>query len=161
VAAWAPLAYEGGARALVRALKFHGAGAAAAVMAAQVVATAPPGWLDAGALVPVPLHPARMRRRGYNQAGRLAAEIAARSGLAVLDCLERTGPRATQVGRGRAQRLEGIAGSVRLRADAPGKAILVDDVLTTGATLSACAEALLAAGAVSVKAIAYARTPGR
>lgn len=161
VAAWAPLAYEGGARALVRALKFRGAAAVAATMAAQIVATAPPGWLAAGALVPVPLHPARMRTRGYNQAERLAAEVGARCGLRVVDCLERTGPRATQVGRGRAQRLGGIAGSVRPCADTPPRAILIDDVLTTGATLGACSDALFSAGAVSVRAIAYARTPGR
>jgi ComF family protein len=161
VAAWAPLAYEGGARALVRALKFRGAAAAAATMAAQIAATAPAGWLASGALVPVPLHPARMRTRGYNQAERLASELAARCGLPVADCLERAGPRATQVGRGRAQRLGGIAGSVRPRADTPRRAILVDDVLTTGATLGACAEALLTAGAATVRAIAYARTPGR
>jgi ComF family protein len=164
--AWAPVAYEGPARGLVRALKFKGATRAAGAMAAQIVANAPPGWLEgSAALVPVPLHPARQRKRGFNQAERLAAALATRSGLELHDCLERAGPRGTQVGRDRAQRLAGISGRVRLaveRAPAPTQpAILIDDVITTGATLAACAGALRDDGIRDVRAIAYARTPGR
>jgi ComF family protein len=155
--AWAPLAYEGPARGVVRALKFRGARRAAGTMAAQIVASAPPGWLEHPvALVPAPLHPKRARTRGYNQARLLADAIAERTGLAVSDCLARTGPSRTQVGRDRAQRLAGIAGSVRLRTWPPSRAVLIDDVITTGATLVACAGALPRA-----RAIAYARTPGR
>jgi ComF family protein len=162
--AWAPLAYEGPARGVVRALKFKGATRAAAAMAAQIVAGAPPGFLDPAAeLVPVPLHPARARKRGYNQAERLAAAIAARTRLPLDDCLERAGPRATQVGRDRAQRLSGIPGTVRLAEQRapPLRAVLVDDVITTGATLAACAAVLRQNGAREVVAVAYARTPGR
>jgi ComF family protein len=166
VPAWAPVAYEGPARGVVGALKFRGARRAADAMAAQIAANAPPGWLAAPArLVPVPLPPARARRRGYNQAERLAAALAARTGLTVADCLERAGPpRGTQVGRDRVQRLTGIAGTVRLRPGdppAPARAVLVDDVVTTGATLAACARALYENGTRSVVALAYARTPGR
>src|SRR3954468_24905101 len=134
---WAPVAYDGPARALVRELKFGGLPRMASTMASQVAANAPPGWLDSGALVPVPLHPARLRKRGYNQAERLAAELAARTGLPVLDCLERSGETATQVGRGRTERLASIAGTVSLRAGTslPDEVVLVDDVATTGATL--------------------------
>jgi ComF family protein len=162
--AWAPLAYEGPARGVVRALKFKGATRAAAAMAAQIAANAPAGWLEpAAALVPVPLHPVRARKRGYNQAERLASAIAARTGLSVSDCLERSGPRATQVGRDRAQRLSGIPGTVRLARERspPLRAVLVDDVITTGATLTACAAVLLENGTREVVAVAYARTPGR
>jgi predicted amidophosphoribosyltransferase len=155
--AWAPLAYEGPAQGVVRALKFKGAHRAAHAMAAQIVANAPPGWLEPRTtLVPAPLHPKRARTRGYNQARLLAEAIAERTGLPVSDCLERTGSARTQVGRDRAQRLAGIAGSVRVRGAPPPSALLVDDVMTTGATLVACAKALGTA-----KAIAYARTPGR
>ncbi len=164
VPAWAPLAYAGPTRSAVTALKFRGALATADAMAAQACANAPPGWLDAAALVPAPLHPARLRARGFNQAERLARAIARRTGLAVSDCLERAGPRATQMGRGRTERLTGIAGAVAVREGAcppSGRLLIVDDVMTTGATLAACAEALRAAGAGEVAALAYARTPGR
>jgi predicted amidophosphoribosyltransferase len=114
-------------------------------------------------LVPVPLHPRRLRRRGYDQAALLARALAVRTGLELDECLERTGSAGTQVGRGRAERLAGPPGTVRIRPEtpAPPRVLLVDDVLTTGATLAACARALLAAGALHVAALAYARTPGR
>ena len=163
ITAWAPLSYEGPARAVVRALKFRGAVRVADAMASQIAANAPPGVLDRGRLVPVPLHPRRLRRRGFNQAERLATALAARTGLVVSDCLERSGGAATQVGRDRAERLLAVRGSIGVRpgAAAPARAILVDDVVTTGGTLAACAETLRAEGSEVVSAIAYARTPGR
>lgn len=165
VEVWAPVTYEGPARALVRGLKFRGAKGLAEPLAAQIVANAPPRLLEApAALVPVPLHPARARRRGYNQAALLARAVAARTELEVADCLLRGGRAgARQMGRGRAQRLLGIEGSVRARPGLrpPRDVVLVDDVATTGATLRACAVALREAGAARVAAVAYAVTPGR
>src|SRR4051794_5124304 len=79
VTCWAPVAYEGPARALVRALKFRGAAGIADQLAAAVLARAPPELVDNRTLVPVPLHPARLRRRGFNQAELLAAAVAARA----------------------------------------------------------------------------------
>jgi predicted amidophosphoribosyltransferase len=158
--AWAPVAYEGPARHLVRALKFRAALSLAGEMAAMAVASAPPGLLR-GVLVPVPLHPVRFRRRGFNQAAVLAQEIARRTGLETSDCLRRRGPGPPQVGRGRSARLSGPAGSIEPRARAPAVALLVDDVVTTGATLAACAAALREAGAEEVAAIAFGRTLGR
>ena len=111
--------------------------------------------------MPVPLHPARRRRRGYNQAEILARALAQRTGLGVADCLARAGPRGTQVGRPRAARLAAPPGRITARAPPPSEALLVDDVATTGATLAACAEALRSAGAVDVRALAFARTLGR
>jgi ComF family protein len=165
VEAWAAVGYEGPARALVGALKFRGAVRLADAMAAQMAANAPPGLLDGVTLVPVPLHRARRRRRGFNQAEQLARALAARSELRVSDCLERArgSARASQVGRGRNERLSALVGSVRLREGAPVplRALLVDDVVTTGATLDACAAALARAGVRDIRAIVYARTPGR
>lgn len=162
---WAPLAYEGPAAALVRALKFRGAGGLAGIMAAQIAVGAPPGVLAPASppprLVPVPLHPARLRRRGFNQAERLAAALARRTGLEVDDCLVRGGARGTQMGRPRAERATAVVGAVGARRRSPRWAVLVDDVTTTGATLAACAQALRQAGAREVTAVAYARTPGR
>jgi len=166
LAIWAPLAYEGPAAALVRALKFRGARGLADVMAAPIAAGAPP-WLVGGGpgppprLVPVPLHPARRRRRGFNQAALLASALATRTGLEVDDCLERRGAAGTQLGRDRAERATAMMQVVRARRRAPPLAVLVDDVVTTGATLGACAAALRGAGASEVRAVAYARTPGR
>jgi ComF family protein len=161
---WAPVAYAGPARAVVGAVKFRGGWRAVETMAAAVVAGAPCGWLAADAvLVPVPLHPARMRSRGFNQAELLAAAIGRRAGVPVLTALARGGPKATQMGLGRGERLRRMEDAVSVAAGArvPLRVVLVDDVVTTGATLAACRAALLAAGALEVRAVAYARTPGR
>jgi ComF family protein len=169
VRVWAPVAYSGPARDLVRALKFRGAIAVADAMAARIAANAPAGWLEGPTLVPVPLHPRRRRSRGYNQATALAEALARRTGLAVADCLVRTGPAATQVGRHREERRSGPAGAIELRgpdagrraAAVPARVLLVDDVVTTGATLAACRTALAAAGSDQVDAVVFARTLGR
>lgn len=165
VAVWAAVSYEGAARALVRALKFRGAVGLVDAMAAQMAANAPPGLLEGRSLVPVPLHAARRRRRGFNQALEIARALSRRAGLPLTDCLERTsgGARESQVGRGREDRLSALQGRFRMRGGAPVplRALLVDDVVTTGSTLAACAAALAEAGVREVGAVAYARTPGR
>jgi ComF family protein len=172
---WAPVAYEGAARELVRGLKFRGAIALADAMAALIAANAPgellPRAVDLSAadpprsqppaLVPVPLHPARRRKRGFNQAGILAQALARRAGLAVADRLTRSGAAGTQVGRARPARLAAPLGSIRAHAPTPARAVLVDDVATTGSTLAACARALRAEGALEVRAVTFARTLGR
>lgn len=160
VPVWAPVAYEGPGRDLVRALKFHGAVSLAREMAGLVVASAPEALLR-GTLVPVPLHPVRLRRRGFNQAGALARAVARATGLAQSDCLRRRGTGPPQVGRGRGARLAGPAGTIEPGARVPPAALIVDDVVTTGATLAACAAALREAGTREVAAVAFARTPGR
>lgn len=160
VRVWAPVAYEGPGRDLARALKFRGALALAREMSAIAVASAPDGLLR-GALVPVPLHPVRLRKRGFNQAAVLAEAIGRLTGLACSDCLRRRGPGPPQVGRSRGARLAGPAGSIGARGPVPPVALLVDDVVTTGATLAACAAALREAGTTALAAIAFARTPGR
>jgi len=159
---WSAVAYEGPARSLVRALKYRGAPGLAVPLAAAIAAGAPPAVLAPGAtLVPVPMPAARRRRRGFNQAERIATALAGRTGLGLRDGLAR-GAAPRQVGRGRQQRLHGTAPRLRWTDDEPpARAVIVDDVATTGATLAACAAALRAAGAGSVQAVTYARTPGR
>lgn len=157
-AAWAPVAFSGPARDLVHALKFHGARSAADVMAAQIVAGAPPGLLAPGAaLVPVPSHPRHVRRRGADHARVLTRLVARRTGLPLAPCLARAGPAARQVGASRAARRAEGRIRVAVRGRPPPWVVLVDDVHTTGATLHACGNALRAGGSDVVSAVTYAR----
>lgn len=156
--AWAPVEYDGTARALVLALKFRRRLSVADVMAAQIAALAPPSLLARATLVPVPLHPSRRRARGFDQAQRIARALAVRTALPLSPCLRRHGSATRQAGAGRAARLAGPQVAVARRVPVPAIALLVDDVHTTGATFEACARALRAAGAGTVRAVAYART---
>jgi predicted amidophosphoribosyltransferase len=155
---WTPVAYEGPARAVVHALKLRGAIALADLMAAQMVATAPPGLLAPGvALVPVPTPAARRRRRGFDHATLLADAIAERTGLPVAACLRRAGPAPRQARARRAVRLAAHRIRLEVCGPVPRAAVVVDDVHTTGATLRACAGKLVENGALQVTALAYAR----
>ncbi|HET6506724.1 MAG TPA: double zinc ribbon domain-containing protein [Baekduia sp.] len=166
--AWAPLGYAGPVPAVVNALKERGALGLAGLMAAQLVATAPPDLWPApddggAALVPVPGDPWRRRRRGIDHTARLARALAPRTGLPVAPILARSARRPRQAGRRRAQRLRADPADVQVRTgrggpDGPvGVAVLVDDVHTTGATLHACALALKDSGVRRVVAVTYAR----
>jgi ComF family protein len=157
--AWAPLAHEGPARQLVAALKFRGAQPLAQLMAAQIAATLPRDLLaHRAALVPVPLHPARRRARGFDQAVLIAGALAARTGAPLKPCLRRAGAPSRQLGASRDERLAaGRALAVQVRAPVPRRVLLVDDVHTTGATFDACARALRQAGAEQIAAVAYVR----
>jgi predicted amidophosphoribosyltransferase len=156
--AWAPVAYAGAAPALVVALKGHARVRLAGVMAAQIAAGAPAGLLAPGAvLVPVPCHPSRRRARGFDQSARLAAALARRTGLPVARALARGGAPVRQAGASRTERTAAGRLELRVRGRPPARAVLVDDVHTTGATLDACARALRAAGARHVAAVTWAR----
>jgi len=157
--AWAAVAYEGSARLVIGALKFRAALGVADLMAAQIAAGAPPDLLaDDATLVPVPTHPARRRARGFDQAQRLAAALAQRTGRPLSRCLRRRGRATRQLGAGRAERLTEQRLELVIVGAPPARAVLVDDVYTTGATLNRCAKALREAGTAEVVAIAYART---
>ncbi len=111
-------------------------------------------------LAPIPLHPQRLRERGYDQARLLADGAAKRFGLPVVSLLTRVRPTGQQVGRDRAARERNLRGAFTASEKAQGlRVCIVDDVLTTGATASAAAEALLKAGAARVEVRTLARAP--
>jgi predicted amidophosphoribosyltransferase len=117
-----------------------------------------PALQGVGALVPVALHPNRLRRRGYNQSEWLAEGMACDLGLPVGRWLVRTRDTRPQVGLSGAERLENVHGAFVGSPEAGGKRILlVDDVATTGATAKDAARALKAAGAISVGLLTFAR----
>jgi predicted amidophosphoribosyltransferase len=151
---WSSASYEGVARNLVGALKFRRLLPVADLMAERIEWLAPAHMLS-GTVVPVPPAPPRLRRRGFDPAGELAAALAARLEAPLSCCLERRGS-GRQVGRRRAERV-GHPPRISAKGAAPRSALLVDDVLTTGATLTACAKALRAAGASRVVAVTFAR----
>ncbi|HEX4640287.1 MAG TPA: ComF family protein [Chthoniobacterales bacterium] len=111
-------------------------------------------------IVPVPLHPARERERGFNQAALIAELLATSSAIPARPVLERIRYTTTQTAYDRAERMENLRGAFRLRKnrDVRGlRVLLIDDVLTTGSTLSECARVLRDAGAASVLAATAAR----
>jgi ComF family protein len=114
-------------------------------------------------VVPIPLHPHRLRSRGFNPAGLLASAIARDVGIPVRhDGLRRMRDTPRQTGLGRRARRENVAGAFAWRMsrrEPPRRAWLIDDVVTTGATLQAAARALQRAGVREVIAICAARTP--
>ena len=152
--AWSSASYEGVARDLVAALKFRRLLPVADLMAERIEWLAPAHMLS-GTVVPVPPAPPRLRRRGFDPAGELAAALAERLEAPLEPCLERRGG-GRQVGRRRAERV-GHPPRIHAAGAAPRSVLLVDDVLTTGATLTACARALRAAGASRVVAVTFAR----
>ncbi|WP_328774628.1 ComF family protein [Deinococcus aquaedulcis] len=149
--------YAGVRRRTVRALKFAGARELAPVLGAALAAGVPPGW-GVGAVVPVPLHPARQRERGFNQAELLGRALADQLGVPCVNALRRTRAGLQQARRRAAERedLLGAFERSELRLP-PGPVLLVDDVLTTGKTALACQDALHAAGVPAVYVAVVAR----
>jgi predicted amidophosphoribosyltransferase len=152
--AWSSASHEGVARDLVAALKFRRLLPVAEAMAERIQWLAPASLLS-GSIVPVPTARLRSLNRGFDPAAEIGAALAERADLPFSACLARSSS-GRQVGRRRAERI-GRPPHVRLRGEAPRSVLLVDDVLTTGATLSACARALREGGAIRVAAITFTR----
>lgn len=156
----AALRYEEPASTLIHRLKYEGYFALGRPLAAFLVAGWP-AWAEPPDLIaPIPLHPRRRRQRGYNQSELLARPLAEARGVAfTAGALRRTRHTPPQVGLGPQARADNVRDAFAARPDlVHGHAVLlIDDVLTTGATMTAAAEALLAAGARSVSAYCLAR----
>lgn len=153
----APLGYEGVGQEVVHALKYRGYMAVVPRLAAPLMLDALPGDGEFDAVVPVPLHRSRLARRGFNQAAVLAREVGGRLGIAYSEALRSVRRTRDQVELSAAERRENVAGAFVSDGEPGGRVLLVDDVLTTGATLSACAGVLRDAGAEEVHALSVCR----
>lgn len=142
----------------VRLLKYQGEKDRALPMA-RFMAGVLPEFACVDCIVPVPLHPDRENMRGYNQSRVLALSLSSLSHIPVVDAIERVRPTDTQTHRNREERLENMEAAFALKpgwTPTPGcHYLLLDDVFTTGATISACAECLEAAGVTSISALTF------
>lgn len=143
----APARYGGVVKELVHGLKFERRQSAARPLAWLIARGLPSGRFDLVTAVPTP--PARLRERGYNQAEQIARELARQLSLPYQPLLVRLNS-STQVGASRQQRIQQASSGFEAICSVKGRILLVDDVVTTGATLAACAMALTTAGADSV-----------
>lgn len=161
---------EGPAATAVRALKYSGWTGLAPVMADAMAPAVRELARDDTVLVPVPLTPARLRERGYNQARLLAEALGRATGRPVRNSLLRRGGRLSQAGLARSARRANVQGAFVAASRKPGSegaaghdppggsVLLVDDVITTGATVTACAGAVEAGGLPCIGAVGFART---
>jgi ComF family protein len=159
----AAVRYDDVARTLVHALKYQDRTDLAPAMGRWMTRAGQELLDSADALVPVPLHWRRGWSRRYNQSGLLARIIARQTGVAVTaEALRRIRRTEQQIGLSRPQRASNVQGAFKVAPDrqhliAGRRVVLIDDVLTSGATVDACARALLRAKAASVDVLVFAR----
>lgn len=162
-AAWVPFRYEWPLAQLEARFKFGGDLAAGRTLSLLWLALQAPVELPE-AIVPVPLHRSRLRRRGYNQALELAKPLAKHFRVPLLrDALRRSRPTDAQTELSAVQRRRNVRGAFEVDFDGsvPKHVAVMDDVFTTGATLAECVRVLKRAGVGRVDVWAFARAPAR
>jgi len=159
----AAVRYDDVARTLVHALKYQDRTDLAPAMGRWMARAGRELLAEADVLVPVPLHWRRAWGRRYNQSGALARIIERQAGVRLAcEALRRVRPTEQQIGLSRSQRASNVQGAFKVASDRGAdiqgrRVVLVDDVLTSGATADACARALLRARAASVDVLVFAR----
>jgi ComF family protein len=159
----AAVRYDDVARTLVHALKYQDRTDLAPAMGRWMARAGRELLADADVLVPVPLHWKRGWSRRYNQSGALARVIERQTGVKLSsEALRRVRPTQQQIGLSRKERASNVQGAFKVAADRQSlihgrRVVLIDDVLTSGATVDACARALLRAKAASVDVLVFAR----
>jgi len=154
--------FGGPVRDALHALKYRGERRLAGPLGAALAARWRAAGIAVDLVIPAPVHAARRRERGYDQAAELARELGRGIGRPAAELLERTTQTLALHDQGREARASTLVGAFRIREGAASRVagariLLVDDIVTTGATLSGCAGVLLDAGAAAVAAIAVAR----
>jgi len=155
-------AFNGPARASVHALKYDGERRLVKPLSELMAARWRAASVSGDILVPVPVHAAKRRQRGFDQAELLARAVGAELGMPMLYALQRAAKTSAQHSLGRTERASNVAAAFgvvpRYASEVRGSwIVLVDDVVTTGATLAGCARALYEAGAFAVSALTLAR----
>ena len=146
---YAPYRYGSEARRLIHQMKFNACGEAVPLLGKAMADALPDRDFDC--ITPVPLHLYRLRQRGYNQSLLLSQDIAARTGIPVVELLRRDRYHRPQSLTPQSLRRQNVANAFSCMGNAEGlRVLLVDDVRTTGSTASACAKTLMDAGAESV-----------
>lgn len=159
----AALVYNDASAGLVLGLKYGDRTQLSQIMAAMMARAAPESLAQANLIVPVPLHARRLRRRFFNQAALIAAALGKIATLPVrVDALERTRDTPPSRGMSRSARFDNVRGAIRISPRAKSSVcgrhiLLVDDVMTTGATVDACTRQLKRAGAARVDIVTFAR----
>jgi ComF family protein len=159
----AAVRYDDVARTLVHALKYQDRTDLAPAMGRWMARAGRELLAEADVLVPVPLHWKRGWSRRYNQSGALARVIERQTGVKLSsEALRRVRPTQQQIGLSRKERASNVQGAFKVSADRQSlihgrRVVLIDDVLTSGATVDACARALLRAKAASVDVLVFAR----
>jgi len=158
------LPYDSECRTIVHALKYHGRPSAGLFFGELIGKKLLPRSLapDTTRIVPVPLHPAKMRTRGYNQSEKIARGIASVTGFAIDEgVIQRARVTPTQTALDAEARAANVSGAFRFMGNTPLSGLtvlLVDDVLTTGSTVSECAKTLKEGGAEKI-IVCVASTP--
>jgi ComF family protein len=159
----AAVRFDDVSRSLVHALKYGDRLDLAPIMGRWMARAGREVLADADALVPVPLHWRRLWARRFNQSAQLGKTISSESGVALAEtALKRVKATAQQVGLSQSERATNVQGAFEVPAESKAEVVgrnlvLIDDVLTSGATVDACARSLLRAGAKRVDALVFAR----